>query len=173
MEKKAIHPLPKGIVRGREIMNEMSSQGRIKLNSRNLYWESAQLVCLPFQGLIEYNRGDSVFILNIKLGKTPDTNLLQEVLESLPFPIEVGYSLEPESMISIEEKLNANEQINSQEIWRFLVDTAIKTLVVTQTLIVNRVFTPNSLDLFFEHLPNPNSSWNFGELAEKVLRPKE
>lgn len=172
MEKKAIRPLPKGIVRGREIINELSSKGLIEVKSKNPFWDSVELVCKPFQSIIEYDRQSLAFTLKIELGRTPDTYLLQEVLESLPIPVEVGYSLEPESTIFIEEKLNATDEINSQEVLGFLQDAFLKTLVVTQSLIVNRIFTPDSLDIFFEHLPNPNSIWNFGDLAEKVLNTK-
>lgn len=172
MEKKAARPLPKGIVRGRDIINELSSNGQIKIDAKNLYWSSAQLLCTPFQGIIEYDRQDSTFILKIGLGRTPDTYLLQEVLESLPIPVEVSYSLEPESTIYIEEKIGVTDKINSQEVLRFIQETIIRSLVVTQSLIVNRVFTPNSLDSFFKHLPNPSSTWNFGDLAEKVLKTK-
>jgi hypothetical protein len=172
MERKAIRPLPRGIVRGRELINELSSMGFIQVESKNLFWNSAQLLCNPFEGIIEYDRQDSSFTLKIQLGRTPDTYLLQEVLGSLPIPVEVGYSLEPESTIYIEEKLSVSDKINSQEVLRFIQEAIIKTLVVTQSLIVYRVFTPNSLDKFFQHLPNPNSTWNFGDLAEKVLKTK-
>lgn len=172
MDKKAIRPLPKGILRGREIINDLSSKGHIKVTSRSPFWSHAQLVCTPFQGVIEYDRESSAFTLNIKLGRTPDTYLLQEVLESSPILVEVGYSLEPESMIFLEEKLFVTEQINSQEVLKFLKESIISTLVVTQILIVNRVFSPNSLGPFFEHLPDPSSTWNLGELAEKVLISK-
>jgi hypothetical protein len=171
MSREAAKPIPKGIVNARALVNELAGEARIRIEAINPYWNETEIYCSPFRGKISYSRENIELLFEITVGRVFDSSVGQEVIEDLPFPVNYTYSLEPEPLLQIFGELAVTPNTEKFEVSKFLENTVILALMATQALIVTDSFTKESREnLDQTPLPKANSLWDFGGLAEEILK---
>ena len=171
MNRVPAQPIPKGIVNARGLVNELARESRIRIEAKNPYWQVTEIYCDPFVGAISYSRENIELIFEIFIGRVFDADAGQEIISELPIPVNFNFSLEPEPLVSIIGEIAVTPNSQKFEISNFLSNTMICALMSTQALIVTDSFTQDSMKkLNAGKLPQANSMWDLGELAEKLLK---
>ena len=172
MPNEGISLLPKGIIHARTLINSIANESFINLSTKTPLWSETELLCKPFNGKLTYSRDNIEMVLEIDIGRTPDTGYLQEIMETLPIPTNYKYSLEPKALITVVREIAVTTNTTKHELANFFSDSIMVALVVTQTLLMNQVLTSDSVGVFFEMLPYPSEPWDFSELSRKILQQK-
>ena len=170
MPNEGISLLPKGIIHARTLINSIANESFINLSTKTPLW--SELLCKPFNGKLTYSRDNIEMVLEIDIGRTPDTGNLQEIMETLPIPTNYKYSLEPKALITVVREIAVTTNTTKHELANFFSDSMMVALVVTQNLLMNQVLTSDSVGVFFEMLPYPSEPWDFSELSRKILQQK-
>ena len=171
MSREPAHPIPKGIVNARNLVNELAGEARIRIEATNPYWQETGILCSPFAGKIHYAKENIELLFELTLGRVFDSSVGEEIIEDLPFPVSYSYSLEPEPLLQIFGELPVTPATKKFEVFNFLKNTTILALMATQALIVTDSFTKESMESLSEgKLPKANGMWDFGGLAEEILQ---
>ena len=171
MSREAAQPIPKGIVNARGLVNELAGEARIRIEATNPYWQETGILCSPFIGKISYSRENIELLFEITIGRVFDSSAGQEIIEDLPFPVNYSYSVEPEPLLQIYGELAVTPETRKPEVSNFIKNTTIIALMATQALIVTDSFTKETQKNFSDGtLPKANSLWDFGGLAEEILK---
>lgn len=170
MSRKAIFPIPKGIVAARTALNGLASEGTISLISKNSLWTEAEISCSPLKCETYFSRENIELVLKIRIGNIFDTLGIDEVMEELPIPVSYIYSLEPEPELFIIGNLPLLPQTDKSEVMNFVKNSFVMSLMAAQVCLVTDSLTQKSRNFLLDNgLPSPNSIWDFGSLTEKLL----
>ena len=128
--------IPAWIRNLRAQVNALNSSGLIKVPNANLQWDEIELILNPFEAFLMLNTASESLALRIYFGSVSDTSGIENIFEDLPFPqVEVMYNLEPVSKLWIFRELYVSDVTTKEEIYSFLKDSVLISVVGLQTLI--------------------------------------
>lgn len=170
MTRQPIYPIPKGILSARTCINQLASEGRFTLVSQTPLWKEAEILCKPFSSNISYSRENIELIIEVEIGSVFDTSAIEEMMQSLPIPVNYSFSLEPQPKLRIQNYLAVVPDTDKSEVLGFVKNTMLAALMTAQVSLVTDSLTNESRDnLTGGLLPKPNSLWDFGSLTESLL----
>ena len=170
MSREPIYPIPKGILAARSSVNQLASEGRFTLVAQTPLWKEAEILCKPFSSRVFYSRENIELIIEVGVGSVFDTSAVEEMMQSLPIPVNYSFSLEPQPKLTVQNYLAVVPEIGKSEVLGFVKNTMLAVLMTAQVSLVTDSLTKESKDnLTGGLLPKANSLWDFGALTESVL----
>lgn len=172
MRKEPAKKLPLAILQGRDLVNQLATEGFIKLLDANPYWSKANLKCFPFDSIVTFNRETSEFQLEIVVGRVFDTSGM-DILNTLPIPVNYSYSLDPIPTLSLTERITVDTSTDKSEMWNFIKLAVVKTLMSTHALLVTDSFDGGCKKRIEGwNFPNAQSPWDYYAIAEEILKDR-
>jgi len=170
MSREPIKPIPKGILAARSHINQLAAEGRFTLVTQTPFWKETEILCEPFSSRLFYSRENIEIILEVEVGSVFDTSAIEEMMQSLPIPINYSFSLEPQPRLTVESYLAVTPETDKSEVLNFIKNTMFSVLMTAQVSLVTDSLTKEAKDkLTIGLLPKANSLWDFGALTESLL----
>jgi hypothetical protein len=170
MTREPARQIPKGIVKARQLINELAAESELAITASNPYWTETQIISNPFITNLSYDRENIEIQIDITVGRIFDTSAANELNSMLPIPINIQFSLDPQPILFVSESLAVTPETTKIEIRNFLNTSFIKSLMVVQTLLVTDGFvTEEKIRWENFSIPKAQSLWDFGSLTLQIL----
>ncbi len=170
MSREPIKPIPKGILAARTCVNQLASEGRFTLVTQTPLWKEAEILCKPFSSRVFYSRENIELILEVEIGSVFDSSAIEEMMQSLPIPVNYSFSLEPNPKLTVINYLAVVPEMDKSEVLTFVKNTIFSALMTAQVSLVTDSLTQESKAILTSGLlPKANSLWDFGGLTEALL----
>jgi hypothetical protein len=170
MSREPIKPIPKGILAARSSINQLAAEGRFTLTTQNPFWQETEILCKPFSSRLFYSRENLEIVLEVEVGSVFDSFAIEEMMQSLPIPINYSFSLEPQPKLTVQGYLAVTPETDKSEVFSFVKNTMFSVLMTAQVSLVTDSLTKESKDKLTNGLlPKANSLWDFGGLTESLL----
>ena len=172
MTREPAKRIPESILHGRDLLNELATEGLITFQKTNPNWSENNFNCFPFDAQIKYSKQNSEFEVEITVGRVFDTSAV-EILADLPIPVNFAYSLDPIPVFSVKDTLTVGIATTKIEMWNFLQLAVVKTLMATHTLLVTDSFESECKQRISNwDFPSAHSAWDYYGIAEQMLRKR-
>jgi hypothetical protein len=163
--------IPAWIRNLRSQVQVLNSEGLIRVIAGPMQWDRLELEVKPFEIQLLLNTVSEALAVTMYFGSVSDTSEVENIFDELPFPpIEVMYNLEPVSKLWIFRELYLSESTSKLEIFNFLKECTMISIVGLQELIAkDKLVAPDESLLAVYGLNKGQRNWGNVQDSDKLL----
>ena len=172
MSQEAPKKIPAWIRNLRSQIYALDSGGLIRVPDSKLQWQEAELVVNPFEAHLMVNTVSEALMVRMYFGSVSDTSEVDSMFDENPFlpAFEVIYDLEPVARLWILRELYVSEATTKEEIYSFLKECTLISVVGLQSLIFSKKLVEPNKDLLAEYgLDTGQRNWGNVMDSDKIL----
>ena len=172
MSQEAPKKIPAWIRNLRSQIYALDSAGLIRVPDSKLQWQETELVVNPFEAHLMVNTVSEALMVRMYFGSVSDTSEVDSMFDNNPFlpPFEIIYDLEPISRVWILRELYVSETTTKEQIYNFLKECTLISVVGLQSLIFSEKLVEPSKKILAEYgLDRGQRNWGQTWISDKIL----
>ena len=172
MSQEAPKKIPAWIRNLRAQIYALDSGGQIRVPNSKLQWQETELVINPFEAHLMINTVSQSLMVRMYFGSVSDTSEVDSMFDNNPFlpPFEIIYDLAPVSRVWILRELYVSEATTKEEIYSFLKECTLISVVGLQTLIFSKKLVEPSNEILAEYgLDTGQRNWGNTWISAEIL----
>jgi hypothetical protein len=172
MSQEAPKKIPAWVRNLRAQIYALDSGGLIRVPDSKLQWQETELVINPFEAFLMVNTVSESLMVRMYFGSVSDTSEVDSMFDENPFlpAFEVIYDLEPIAPLWILRELYVSATTTKEEIYNFLKECTLISVVGLQSLIFSEKLVEPSKEILAEYgLDTGQRNWGNTWISAEIL----
>jgi hypothetical protein len=172
MEKKILRRIPKWKVNARTQVHNLAKDNLMNFRDLPSEWNELSFNIGPITAEIRFIDDETSLLFRCMIGEVSDTYGVAEIYEELPLQgLNLEYELKPQSRVHASLQMSLSEVTSATEIYRFIRDCSLLSVVGLQTLIhLGNLISPNPSEIEQFQLGPGQANWENPGIASELLR---
>lgn len=174
MERQAARQIPKWKVNARTQVHKLAKDNLINFRDLPFQWNELLFDIGPITAELRLIDSDSTLLFRCMIGEVSDTYGVDEIYEELPIQgLNLEYELKPQSKVHASMEMPLSETTSASEIYRFIRDCSLLSVVGLQTLIhLGNLISPSPSEIEKFQLGPGQANWGNPGVASDLLLKK-
>jgi hypothetical protein len=173
MERRVAKRIPKWKVNARTQVHELAKGNLMNFRDLPFQWNDLLFNIGPITAELRIIDAEATLLFRCMIGEVSDTYGVAEIYEELPMQgLNLEYELQPQSKVHASLQMSLSETTSATEIYAFIRDCSLLSVVGLQTLIhLGNLISPSPSEIEQFQLGPGQANWgNPGVASDLLLR---